>query len=131
MVGVDDRELCGAEDVVDDGGVPANSPQSATAGKVDQLVGFDVGQPKGGGREIHLVRLLGVDDPGGAVGQQSLGERDGFRSGGAHGAEVGDSVDDSEVGDTEGSRELRHAPAEADGREAMPKLSDLTHPAKK
>ena len=63
-------------------------------GEVDELVGLDVGQAERGGGGGDAVSFLGVDDPGGAVGQESLGQRDGFEAGGADGAEVGDPVHD-------------------------------------
>ena len=91
----------GSEEVVDDRGVAADLPQAASLGEVDELVGFDVGETERGLGCFDLVGFLGVDDAGGAVREEALGEGDGFAAGGSDGAEVGDAVHDGDVRDAE------------------------------
>ena len=92
--------------MVDYRGLPADLPPAAAAGEVDELVGFDVREAECARSGLDLVGLLGVDDAGGAVGEEAVSQGDGFAAGGSDGAEVGDAVDDGEVGDPECPRQL-------------------------
>ena len=62
MIGIDDGPFGGREEVVDDRGVPADLPQAAAAGEVDELVGFNVGEAERGRGGVDLVGLL-VEGP--------------------------------------------------------------------
>ena len=81
---------------------------------------------------LCLAALLGVDDPGRAVGEQAEGEVPGADAGVADGVEVGQPVDDHQVGDPQApgtvSTAIASGPSSAGCAHQPPRLV-VDHPA--
>src|SRR5262249_19194080 len=73
-VGVERRQLAGCADVADYEGAFVNPPEPLALGKLGELAGFSRGQPQYFAGGDGFIGGLVVEDAGGGVAEQSLGE---------------------------------------------------------
>ena len=59
--------------------------------RADDGLGFDAGQAEQGGGGGELVGFLAVDDAGGAVGEEALGQHPAARAGVARGQQIAEA----------------------------------------
>ncbi len=92
--------------MADDEGALPDPPEAFAALEVGELCAFGTGEAKECRGVVGFAGLLLVGDLGGAVAEEAAGEGSGLTVVVADGVEVGEPVDDEEVGDAESSREL-------------------------
>lgn len=73
-VGVEQGQLVRVELMLNDERSSGDAPQPASAVEVGNGAGLDRGEPQQGCGGVELVGFLAVDDAGGAVSQEALGE---------------------------------------------------------
>ena len=88
-------------EVTDHEGPLGYTPEALSYLEIRQLSTLGRGEAEDFGRVRGLRSLLLVDDLRGAVGEESLGESPGLGVGAPDRVEVGEPVDDHEVGDAE------------------------------
>ncbi len=96
----------GGEEVADDEGALVDPPESFALGEFGELVDLDGGEAEEFAGGLGFVEGFVVEDAGGGVGEESLGEASGLGAGVADGVEVGEAVDDHEVGEAPGAGEF-------------------------
>jgi len=96
-IGVEGGEFAGGAEVPYDEGAFVDPPQPFTLGEFGELGDFDGGEAEEPAGGLGFVEGLVVEDAGGGVAEQSLGESPGLGAGVADGVEVREAVHDHQV----------------------------------
>ncbi len=118
-------ELVDVEAVVDQVGAGGQLPQPCAARQHRDHLALRDGQAQRSGSSSELVGFLPVDDAGRAVGEQSVGDRAPGGAGRGDGVEIGQAVQDQQVGDAVGARQLPlrlHPPQQRGAAQQPPRL---------
>lgn len=106
MIRAEDREFVRGRGVPYDEGALSDTPEAFAALEVGELCALGAGEAQECRAVVGFAGLLLVGDLGGAIAQQPAGEGSGLAVVVANGVEVGEPVDDEQVGDAEASGEL-------------------------